>query len=112
MVEKTPEGEKIYPSEEQGIEKEKTSEEKQLDMDTGDKEEEVYDKEGREKLVEDGEIEPQEAAFMEGASGKGKAGHCAACGKTLGDEHGDVIEKEVDGKILKFCSDECAEKSG
>lgn len=110
MADKTPEGEEVYPDEEQGIEPEKTSEEKELGMETGENEEEVYDEEGREKLTEDGEIEPWEEGFMEGAAGKGKAGHCAVCGKPLSDEHEGVIEKEIDGKKVTYCSEECAEK--
>jgi hypothetical protein len=110
MTDETPEGEKIYPAEEQGIEKEETSEEEQLDMDTGKKDEEIYDEDGREKLMEDGEISPQEEAFMEGASGKGKAGHCAECDKPLSDEKEEVIERVIDGKTMTFCSDKCADK--
>ncbi len=50
--------EKDYPAEEQGIEPEETSEEKSEDMEHGEKDEDVYSEEGREKLVEDGEISP------------------------------------------------------
>ena len=61
---------------EQGIVKEKTSEEKKKDMDLGEKDEEVYTEEGRENLEEDGEIDTWEEAFMEGAEGRGhKKGH-------------------------------------
>jgi len=36
------------------------------DKEEGDKEEEVYDEEGREELVEGGEISSEEAGFMKG----------------------------------------------
>ena len=63
-------------AEEQGIVPEETSEEKKEEMESGEKDEEVYDDEGREKLVEDGELDTREEAFMEGAEGGGhKKGH-------------------------------------
>ena len=64
------------PAPEQGIEPEKSSEEKEQEMDTGDDDEDVYNKEGRKKLKEDDEIDTWEEAFMEGAEGGGhKKGH-------------------------------------
>ena len=36
------------------------------EVDENDKEEEVYDEEGREELVEGGEISSEEAGFMQG----------------------------------------------
>ncbi len=67
----------------------------------------VYSEEGRESLVEDDEISPEEEGFMEGANGGGQGAKCRRCGAILGD---DFIEKEIDGEIYRFCSDECAEK--
>ena len=58
------------PAEEQGIEPEPTEEEKEQEMETGEREEEPYDEEGREKLVEDDEMTPEEEGFMEGTEGK------------------------------------------
>ena len=55
-----------YPDKEQGIEKDKTSEEKKEEMEAGEAEEEPYDKEGREKLVEDNEMEDWEEGYSEG----------------------------------------------
>lgn len=104
------EEEKVYPAEEQGIEKEETSEEKAADMETGEKQEDVYTAEGREKLAEDAEISPREEAFMEGAEEKGELGVCANCGKPIGDARTSVIEKEIKGEIYWFCSNDCAEK--
>jgi len=72
-------------------------------------EEEIYSEEGREALVEDDEIEPWEEGFMEGADSGGKGAKCRKCGKIL-EEMDDVVEKEIDGELYRFCSDECAEK--
>jgi hypothetical protein len=106
------EGEEVeaYPEEEQGIEPEETSEEEKLDMDTGEKDEDVYSEEGREKLEEDDELEPWEEGYMEGAEHKGEQGMCAHCRKVLDQEKDQIVEKEVKGRVLWFCSEECASK--
>ena len=101
--------EQFYPAEEQGIKKPKTSEEIKQDMEEGKKAENVYSEEGREKLVEDGEIEPHEDGFMEGAEGRGQKNCCAECGVNLGEEETKVIEREFDGDTKWFCSEEHAE---
>ena len=98
-----------YPSEEQGIKKEKTSEEKAQEMETGKKAEDVYTEEGREKLVEVGEISPAEAGFMEGAEDKGELGNCATCGKPIGEARETVIERKIKGELYWFCCNDCAE---
>ncbi|MAG08124.1 hypothetical protein CMO89_01520 [Candidatus Woesearchaeota archaeon] len=98
--------EKVYPAEEQGG-KSETEEEIEEDMETGEKEEDVYTEEGREKLVEDDEIEPGEEGFMKGAEGLGQDSKCRKCGKILKDE---FLEKEIDGELHRFCSDKCAEE--
>ncbi len=97
------------PSEEQGIEKDQTSEEKSQDMEHGDKDEDVYSKEGREKLEEDDEIEPWEEGFMQGAAQAGQLGKDALTGESLMDVE-DVVEAEIDGKLYRFVSEENAEK--
>jgi len=100
-----------YPSEEQGIEPEpKSSEEEKDEMETGEKEEDVYSEEGREKLEEDAEIDTWEEGFMEGAEHKGEQGMCAHCRKVLSQGKDKIVEKEVKGRVLWFCSDECASK--
>lgn len=106
------EGEKVeaYPDEEQGIEPKKTSEEISDDMESGEKDEDVYSEEGREKLEEDGEIDAWEEGYMEGAEHKGEQGMCAHCRKVLDQEKDDIVEKEVKGRVLWFCSNECASK--
>jgi len=69
--------------------------------------EDIYSEEGREELVDDDEISPEEEGFMEGAEGGGQGAKCRKCGKILSD---DFIEKKVGKEIYRFCSDECAEK--
>jgi len=88
---------------------EKTADEKKQDMEIGKADEDVYTAEGREKLVEDGEISPREAAFMQGAEGKGELGNCATCGKPIGDSQETVVEKKVKGELIWFCCNDCAE---
>lgn len=99
--------EEFYPAEEQGIEKERTSEEKSQEMEIGEEDEDVYTEEGREKLTDDDEISPEEEAFMEGAE-EGELGNCATCEKPIGEARESVIEKEFNGIIYWFCSNKCA----
>ena len=101
--------EEVYPAEEQGIEEEQNSEEKKEEMEHGDKDEDVYSKEGREKLEEDGEISPEEEGFMEGAAQAGQLGKDALTGEPLMDVD-DVVETEIDGKIYRFVNAENARK--
>ncbi len=100
---------KDYAAEEQGILKEQTSEEIEQDMEHGEKDEDIYTKEGREKLEEDDEIEPWEEGFMEGASEGGQLGKDALTGEPLMDVE-DVVETEIDGELYRFVSEENAEK--
>ncbi len=71
-------------------------------------EEEIYSEKGREKLVEGDEIEPWEEGFMEGADVDGQQAKCRKCGRVLTGT--DLIEKEVNGELCWFCSEECLEK--
>ncbi len=98
------------PADEQGILEKKTSEEKQLAMETGEKDEDVYSEEGREELVEDDEIDAWEEGFSEGAAGKGGLALCACCEKVLNQSKKKLIERMIDGKLFLFCSQECAQK--
>jgi hypothetical protein len=110
MEEKTPEKEEeeVYPAEEQGIEQEpRSSEEIKEDMEEGEKEGDVYSAEGREQLGDDSEMSPAEQGFMEGEEEKGELGTCAHCGKILGDRE-EIVEKEIKGKKVNFCSEKCA----
>ena len=68
--------------------------------------EDIYDKEdAKEQLLED-EINPAEAGFMQGHEDY-KQGTCNTCGKQIDPEK--TVEKEVNGKLLTFCSDKCAD---
>ena len=78
-------------------------------MDVGEKDETVYDETGREKLVEDGEMSPEEAGFMEGAEDDGEQGKCQNCGAALLDAAG-TYETKIDGKTFWFCSEHCLQK--
>ncbi len=101
---------KYAPAKEQGILKEESPEEKELAMELGEKDEDVYTAEGREELVEDDEVDSWEEGFMEGAEGRGKLAKCAHCGKVLSQSKKRIIEREIDDEIHLFCSPECAEK--
>ena len=71
--------------------------------------EKVYSEEGRDSLVEDDEMEPWEQGFMEGAEDDGQGAKCRKCGKVLiGPDS--IVEREIDGEVYRFCSEECAEK--
>jgi hypothetical protein len=100
--------ERFYPAEEQGILKDKTKDEKRLDMDLGEDDEDIYSEEGRDKLTEDSEIDPWEEGFMEGASQAGQLGKDALTGEPLMDAD-DVVEMELDSKLYRFTSRKNAE---
>ena len=106
---KIPEDEKDYPAEEQGIIPEKTEEQISEEMEHGERNEDVYSEEGREKLVEDSEISPEEEGFMEGASDAGQLGKDALTGEPLMDVE-DVVETEIDGQLYRFVNAENAQK--
>ena len=86
-------------------ETEETSDDKIKHMREGKDEVDVYSEEGREELISEGEIQPHEEGFMEGADKLGKEGHCANCKKMLKEDS--TIETEIDGKRYWFCSEEC-----
>jgi len=71
----------------------------------GEHDENLYEKEGREDLVENAEIEPREEAFMQGYEEGEKVAICQNCGKTLDD---DIVEEEFDNQVYRFCSSTCA----
>ncbi len=83
-------------------EHEESSDELEFEMETGEKEEDVYTEEGREKLVEGDEIDSWEAGFSEGETGEEAV--CDNCKKTPGKN---PIEKIIKGKMRRFCSDKC-----
>ncbi len=87
----------------------KTPEDIEKEIETGERDQEVYSEEGRESLVEDDEMEPWEEGFMEGAEGRGEQHCCAECGKLLGEDESSIYERKFDGEIKWFCSEEHAE---
>lgn len=89
---------------------EETKDEQRKKMDEGEMDEDVSTEEGREKLVEDGEISPTEAGFSEGAEGRGGMTSDARTGELLGDKKDEVFEKKEEGKKKLFASKENAEK--
>lgn len=90
--------------------KQTTEEEIKENMEMGEKNEDVYSEEGREKLLEDAEIDAEEEGFMEGAEGRGQLAKCDNCHKVLGDDPENTVEREFDGEMHLFCSDKCAEE--
>lgn len=77
-------------------------------MELGDKEGDMYTEAGREELLEDDdEITDVEEGFMEGYAAGERTFACATCKKILDDN---LVEEEFDGKIYRFCSDQCAAK--
>jgi hypothetical protein len=69
--------------------------------------EDVYEEEGREDLVDDDEITPEEEGMMEGYDKDIKEAKCAGCGKALIDEE-TVVETEYKDNVYRFCSEKCA----
>lgn len=88
---------------------EESHDEERKKMSNGTEEADVYTEEGREKLVEDGELSPEESGFMEGAEGDGQQGKCQNCGKALLNAE-ETVEKEINGEDKFFCSNECLEE--
>ncbi|MFH1276559.1 MAG: hypothetical protein ABIH82_05605, partial [Candidatus Woesearchaeota archaeon] len=87
----------------------KNSEELKEDMEFGEIDEDIETNEGRELLVEDDEISPEEAGFVEGASNEGQLAKDALTGEPLMGID-DVVELEIDGKLYRFVNEENAQK--
>ena len=87
-----------------------SSDDVETKMHVGEKEVDVYTEEGREELMEEDEVSPQEEAFSKGAEAKGSMGKCAHCGKVLSQQQDEVVEREIDHKSYLFCSNDCASK--
>ena len=78
-------------------------------MEEGELEGDVYSYEGREKEVEDDEMEPWEQGFAMGAKGVGQGAKCRYCGRIIIEKEG-IIERKVGGELCFFCSDDHVEK--
>ncbi len=87
-----------------------THQERMEDISAGEEAEDVYTEEGRESMIEGDEITPLEEGFSEGAEEKGELAKCSSCEKILSQEKEEVVEKEVKGELMFFCSNSCAEK--
>lgn len=83
-------------------------EDERLDIELGEKEEEIYDDEARESLLDDDQIEPWEEGFMEGAEMDGQDAKCKKCGGAITKEN--AVEKKIDGEICYFCCNKCLEE--
>jgi hypothetical protein len=92
------------PDPEQGIKSERHGDDEALEMDMGEKDEEIYDETGRDKQLEDDEISGAEEGFVEGYSADEV---CTACQKILGEN---PVEREISGKTRLFCSEVCANR--
>ena len=68
----------------------------------------VYSEEETQELLESDEISPEEEGFMQGYNNEAIA-KCAFCHKPLVDPSS-VVERVIDGKTYRFCSEECAEE--
>ena len=71
-----------------------------------EKEDDLYSEEGREKSIDDDEIDEVEEGFMQGYDAGERLTKCALCHKLLAD---DFVEEELNDEIYRFCSDEHAE---
>lgn len=86
-----------------------THEEQEIRMHTGRATPDVYTPEGRDELEEEESgIAPWEEAFMEGAETKGELGDCANCEKPLCQGKDHIVEREIKGRLVWFCSVKCA----
>ncbi|MCD4759882.1 hypothetical protein K8R33_03265 [archaeon] len=66
----------------------------------------VYRDKSREELTNADEIEGDEEGFMRGYESDADAAFCDNCKKVLGRDH---LEKEFDGDIYTFCSEDCVD---
>lgn len=92
------------------LQEDPTSDEKTEEIQEGKRDADTTTEEGREDLVENDEISPEEEAFSEGAEDQGELGVCAHCREPLSQEQEKVVEREIDGEKVWFCCDECAKK--
>lgn len=69
--------------------------------------EDIYNEEAREEMLEDDEIDAIEEGFTQGYEAEDRLTRCALCHKILAD---DFIEEEIGGDIYRFCSEEHAEE--
>jgi len=86
----------------------KTKEQIEDEIEAGEREENLYSKEGREVLLDkEDEITDVDEGFMKGYEEGEKMAICQFCKKVLEDE---VVERDFDGETYRFCSEQCADK--
>jgi len=68
--------------------------------------ENIYERKEREQQLEEDEIGPDEASFMEGYQDT-KLIECNACHGQI--DWSKVIEREINGTTYTFCSKKCAD---
>jgi len=86
---------------------EETKEEKVKEIESGEKDEDVYSEESLEPMEESDEITEVDEGFMGGYERGDFLAECAKCKKMLTT---DFIEKDIDEEIYRFCSEKCASK--
>lgn len=81
----------------------KKEKESEIEKESGD----IYDDKQREEQLENDEISPAEAAFVEGYESP-KMLECGNCGNEA--ELEKMIEKKIEGETRWFCSKKCIER--
>lgn len=76
------------------------------DIESGEKDEDIYTIEGRESELDSDAIDDAEEGVIKGFEEDEKAVKCAKCGKLLGIK---FVEIEINGELYNFCSEGCAE---
>ena len=72
----------------------------------GEEDDDIYDKEEREEQMEENEISPGEAGFVEGYEDT----EVVECGSCKGEIDWDkAVEREINGKTYIFCSKKCSD---
>ena len=81
--------------------------EEQQDKEVLEKDEDdIYDEGKREEQMEEDEITPEEAGFVEGYEDT-EVVECKKCGSTF--DFDKAVERVINGKTYQFCSKNCAE---
>ena len=69
-------------------------------------EDDIYDESKREEQLEEDEISPEEAGFVEGYEDT-EVVECKKCGNTF--DFDKAVERVINGKTYQFCDKKCAE---
>ncbi len=85
------------------------ADEENYDEEKSESDEGIYSDEGREEMLDNDEIDDAEEGFMKGAEMDGQNAKCRKCGRILL-KRKEIVEREVEEKVLWFCSEDCADK--